>query len=398
MSRFSIPTVLKSVPRDLLADFFETYGHERLVEFCHSSPPVDPDDFMVLMECDLNQDQFDALEAGLHEVCDLACESGTNALIEAAFESGHFDFAAELPDGGWYHKAMWCLINHKSVFIKALLIHEIGSYSFWRKRTDLPKRPLQLDHNKQIDLREKVIDVFMEHQGRGKNGSVFCVSRKGIDYVIVYLDDFLLDLQFHDEKGKLVSGHVRPAFHVVYAFNPSEGSLEVYAPKVPAKLKLLLEQAFARVTLGVELPPWNTHSAYELDQLKDRSFSLATDPEDAIRVRISRLRLSALTTSRRILLDASSDGKSDDVYEMMEHYLDAKEFPKSQFHITQATLRFEFLPLPGRKPGSASFDVTWPNTCNLRNQRPERVPVIQKYLKRWKIDRSESIEPAAVES
>ena len=83
---------------------------------------------------------------------------------------------------------------------------------------------------------------------------------------------------------------------------------------------------------------------------------------------------------------------------MMEDYLDAKEFPKSQFHITQATLRFEFLPLPGRKSGSATFDVTWPNTCGLRDQRPERVTIIQKYLKRWKIDRSESIATAAVEN
>jgi hypothetical protein len=242
------------------------------------------------------------------------------------------------------------------------------------------------------------MDIFMEYQGRGRKASVFLVSRKGIDYVIVFLDDFLMDLHFHDEKGQLTSGNVRPAFQVVFAFNPSEGSLEVFAPKVPARVKLKLEQLFASVVLKVELPPWSRKSVYELDQLKERGFQLATDPEDAVRVRICKLRLSSLTNSRRVILDASSNGKSDDVYEMMEHCLDAKEFPKSQYHITQATLRFEFLPLPGRKPGAATFDVTWPNTCGLRDQRPERVFLIQKYLKRWKIDRSESIEPAAVES
>ena len=398
MSRFSIPTVFKSVPRNLLAEFFRGYGYDKLAKMCHASPPPEPDQLLEEMDWDLIPMEYDALEAGLHEVCDLACESGTNAMIEAAFEAGHFDFASELPDGGWYHKAMWCHVHHEPIFVKALLIHEIGGYSFWRKRTDLPRRPLEMTQDIHNELRTNIICLFMEHQGRGKRASVYSVSRKGIDYVIVYLDDFLLDVQIHDETGRLTSGNVRPAFHVVFAFNPSEGSLEVFAPKVPAKVKLKLEQLFAWVVFDVELPPWNKLATYELDQLKDRSFSLVTDSEDAIRVRISKLRLSSLTTKHRITLDACTAGDSDDVYEMMEHCLDSKEFPKSHYHITQATLRFEFLPLPDRKPGSATFDVTWPNTCGLRDQRPERVAIIQKYLKRWKIDRSESIEQTAVES
>ena len=85
MSRFSIPTVLKRVPRQLLAQFFESYGHKELVELCSELQPVDSEQILLTME-DLAPEQYDALEAGLHEVCDLACESGTNALIEAAFE------------------------------------------------------------------------------------------------------------------------------------------------------------------------------------------------------------------------------------------------------------------------------------------------------------------------
>ena len=85
MSRFSIPTVFKSVPQKLLAEFFESYGHQTLVELCCAPGPVDSEQVLLTME-KLDPEQYDALEAGLHEVCDLACESGTNALIEAAFE------------------------------------------------------------------------------------------------------------------------------------------------------------------------------------------------------------------------------------------------------------------------------------------------------------------------
>ena len=55
--------------------------------------------------------------------------------------------------------------------------------------------------------------------------------------------------------------------------------------------------------------------------------------------------------------------------------------------MTLVTFCFEFLPLEGRKPGKYSFDVTFPRSCSLRNASPERVELIQKYLKRWRIDR-----------
>jgi hypothetical protein len=64
--------------------------------------------------------------------------------------------------------------------------------------------------------------------------------------------------------------------------------------KVPAKLKLQLEQLFADVVLDTELGPWEPDAACELDHLKDRSFSLATDPEDRVRVQIRAMRFCTL--------------------------------------------------------------------------------------------------------
>ena len=63
----------------------------------------------------------------------------------------------------------------------------------------------------------------------------------------------------------------------------------------------------------------------------------------------------------------------------------------NQVHATKVTFRFQFLELDGRKPGTETFDVTWPSSCNLRGRRPERVAIIEKYLKRWKIDVSKPV-------
>ena len=69
----------------------------------------------------------------------------------------------------------------------------------------------------------------------------------------------------------------------------------------------------------------------------------------------------------------------------------SQEFtPLSEMDVTLITFCFEFDAVDGRKPGTATFDVAFPSSCGLRNQRPERIALIQKYLKLWKVDCSGS--------
>jgi len=197
----------------------------------------------------------------------------------------------------------------------------------------------------------------------------------------------------HDDDGQLAPRTFRPTFGIVFAFRRDEGSLELCA-KVPARLKRRLEEIFADTVLGADLGPWNPDAAYELDHLKYRTFRLETDPDDRLRVSIRRMRLSLKQNRRRIWVEVDVDDPVDDIHTALEECLDEEHVPLSQVYVTQVTFCFEFLPLDGRAPGRMQFDVGYPNSCNLRSDRPERVELGQKYLKRWNIDRGRTAELA----
>src|SRR5262249_46852413 len=151
-----------------------------------------------------------------------------------------------------------------------------------------------------------------------------------------------------------------------------EGTLELFA-RGPKALKARLEGAFARIVLGHDLAAWNPGPTYILNHLKDRHFSLATDPEDGVTARVKRMRLSFKNSSRRVTLEADPDGEPDDIYRMLEEVIDRDRVPPSAFNVTLVTFVFEFGGVDGRRPGSMAFDVASPDSCSLRNQRPERV-------------------------
>jgi septum formation topological specificity factor MinE len=187
----------------------------------------------------------------------------------------------------------------------------------------------------------------------------------------------------------------RRTLQVVFAYNRAQGSLETYA-KLTKSVKEQLEVIFAATILHWELDDYDPEAAYELDQLKDSSFDLTPDPADRLRIRIRKMRLSAKNSGRRLLVEVDDDDPHDDIHKAIEECINLEGVPLSEWHVTQVTFCFEFLPLGGRKPGRLSFTVSYPRSCGLRNARPEWVEVIQKYLKRWGIDLAAIVESSAV--
>ena len=166
--------------------------------------------------------------------------------------------------------------------------------------------------------------------------------------------------------------------------------------KLAKQLKERLEAAFAQEILGWNLGPYEPEAAYELNHLKDDAFDLRTDPQDRIRVKIKKLRLSARHCGRRIHVEVDVDDPNDDIHKALRECLNPEYAPLAEWNVTQATFCIEFLPMDGRKPGRQTFDVTYPHSCNLRSARPERAELIQKYLKRWGIDRESGVTTASV--
>jgi hypothetical protein len=385
MSRqFSIPTVLRMVPNELLAKFFARLEigtldipWEKLGE--REISPI------IQGLGELSGVQQDAIEGILRSIFELACETGIDAIFEAAAKTGDLDLPQMLPaEAGPYAKAMWTWLFRPEAFETASLIHQVESLTWWRKRRDLPKKAVSTAPIDLLCLSDMISDMLRLQQGRGLNCTVEHFSRfDGTDYFFVYPDDFVQSIMTHDDDGILTSRTIRPTQEIVYAFNADEGTLELYA-KMPSRLKAELENIFAIALLGSDLGDWSPDAAYELNHLKNPAFELATDPEDRVRAYIRRVRLAFKNSERRILLEVHND--FDSIHTMIDECLNREHISLDDLNLTLATFSFQFLPLEGRKAGTLTFDVAWPNSCGLRNQRPERIELAQKYLKRWKVD------------
>lgn len=392
--QFSLPTVLRMVPNVLLQEFFVSLGHADFDPRWSQRNEKDIGPLIGYLRT-LPRDKLNDIEGGLRSVAELACDGGMNALVEACSVCGEPGLAEHLPDYlSVWGRAMFMWLRHRAVFEKAQILHQVDQMAFWRKRNDLPrnapdKSPAAIAHL------ARGISALLLYQGRGQDCTVEIIMRDDVDYFCAFPDDFVQNVLVHDEHHELTATTFRRTLQIVFAYDRRDGSLETYA-KLSKPVKEQLEVLFARAILHWELDEFDPEAAYELDQLKDPWFDLTPDPADRLQVRIRKLRLSSKTGGRRLLVEVDEDDPEDDIHKAVEECLQLELVPLSEWRVTLASFCFEFLPLDGRKPGRQSFDVGYPRSCTLRNARPERVELIQKYLKRWKIDLAKSPEPDLV--
>jgi hypothetical protein len=374
------------VPNVLLKECFEKLGHGEFDPRWADLKKKEIDPILDYLE-DLPVEQLNEIEGVLRNVFDLGCPSGYDALVEAAAHCGVGNLSFVVPDVLCvYGRAMWAWLHYRQVFEKALVIHQVVQLSWWRKRNDLPSNEPDMSPEAREKL-ERDISTLLKLQGRGKDCTVETMSRGDVDYFFAYPDDFVQNVMVHDENSRLTVEAFRQTLLIVFAYNREDGSLETFA-KLPKPLKERLEAIFAKAILHWELGAHEPDAAYELNQLKDAWFELKTDPADRLHVRIRKMRLSAKYSGRRVLVEIDDADSDDDIHKAIRECINLEEVPLSEWNATQVTFCFEFLPLDGRKTGKHTFDVTYPRSCSLRNARPERVELIQKYMKQWEIDRA----------
>lgn len=382
---FSLPTVLRQVPNRLLRQFFEKRRVPLPGVYWNDLRERDVQPILEGL-ASLNSAELLAVEAELRSVFEMGCEAGIRALGESAAALEDHDLIERLPpEDTAYGQAMWVWLHHPDYFAQAGLLFQVDRLTWWRKRNDLPDRPARTDPATLECLRRDVSRLLLREQGRGKLCSVEVLERGDTAYYFLYPDDFVLSLQVHDEDGRLAPRSVRRTFHIVFAYRAAAGSLELFA-KVPAPLKPKLEEIFARTVLETDLEAWQSPAAFHLQHLRFRTTQLPVDPRDAVSVAVRRMQFEIVGTKRRLVLEGDPEGGPRDVYAMIDEYLDRERLRVEDLRVRSATLAFAFADLGDRLPGTASVDVAVPNGCNLRNQRPERVEIVQKYLVAWGID------------
>lgn len=385
MSRhFSVPKILRMTPNRLLQEFFQRLGHHLLCLDWRKLGERQTEPMLISLSM-LSRQAQDEIEAALAQIYDLACTSGWQAIAEVARAEGEAQsFFDALDRACPYERAMRVWLDHPRLFEQAALIHQVENLTRWRKRTGLPASSPRITPDSIRELSVALSQCLKREEGRGHNCTVeYFRRRDSADVFVAYPDDFVQTIDMHDERGQLAPRCIRQTFEIVFALQPDEGTLELYAQVTPA-LKPKLESVFAQVILGTDLDLPSRGRAYDLNRLKDRYFCLETDPVDHLSASITRLRLD-VPHYGRFTVEPAGAGQGGDVFEVIDECLNDNAVRWEDVNISLATFRFQFEAVGSRKSGALTFDVTHPDHCCVRSRQPERVELTRKYLRRWRI-------------
>jgi hypothetical protein len=320
------------------------------------------------------------IESDLQDVHTIAItEGGISLLIEQAIFMG-FDIAGELEQfDSRYDKTMWVLLHHADIWEKAaVLAHAENLHKqFWFRRCHLPKKSPDTSESAMASLKREVSAFFWRTQGRGKICHIDTFRRNAAqDYFFVYLSDHTDTDITLDPEGHFQRIRNRHAFEIVFVFDRSEGTMDVFA-QGGTKIVETLQNIFARIILGIKLEPDNTTIPYRIDRLKERSFSFATDPEDGVvQVAVQKLRLSPMgNPKKKISVKLPVEGN-------LNNDLDNTNVLIEVMNVEEATLSLKLEKCGRRK--TLTFDIG-PNACNLKSQPEPLRTVGEKYLRRWGI-------------
>ena len=327
----------------------------------------------------------------------LASEAGIKAIIDEGYFHG-LNLAEELSTlESFRDKAMHVAIKYPHVFQVAGTINHAHSLSlrYWRHRGNMPLSQPDVSQSALDMFRDAISAYFRQNEGRGHRCTVDAYLRVGrYHYFFAYPDNYADTYLGHDEQGKFVRRPQRPAFELVFLFDPVDATLDVYA-QGGKEVQQSLQTIFCRTLLHQELPPESPNgNPYELNGLKSREFldtCCVTDPGDGIEeVQVRKLRIAVLGgVKRRITLEADPEGGPAAVYDMLEQCLNRHNIPDALFNITLAQFHFRFAHTGHGRQRTLTFEVSHPNSSNLKSCRQEDLRLIgEKYLRRWGIDRA----------
>jgi len=386
MGHYNHRTVLRQVSNRLLREYFESKGRPLPVAWDRIAETEVQAIYAEILR--LPEGSYREIELDLRDIHAVATEEGIRALIEAGQGCGR-PVADELAGMDTrYDQAMWVLLRRPDIWPDAVRFAHADSLPsrYWQKRNSLPHQPPDASEGAIGRLGEAISAFFVQAEGRGRLSLVEHYRRSDeLDYYFVYLSDYPDTAVVWNDAAELVRERRRHAFEVVYAFDRSAGTLDLYT-KGGHRIARPLQEIFAETILGVRLAPEDPEGCpYRVDALKDRSFAFPTDPEDGIvEVAVRRLCLSVAGNPRkRFTVERLDDAGPGAMYDSLEHELNQDSLPLSLMRVERATIT---MVLSGRgRTRRLTFDVG-PKSCNLKGKRDELRELGEKYLRRWGIE------------
>jgi hypothetical protein len=318
----------------------------------------------------------------------LASVRGTRALIEAGRER-NLDLTEKLkPLKSGHERALTCFLDHPDVFGAARILDHVDGLPrrSWERRGGLAQVQLAVTAAMKSALAKKISDFYRQRDGRADHCKVeHQVRGNGCDWFFSYPADYDLEELGYDDAGDLERRPRRSVFEVVFVYDGTTGTLDLYAEGGrPVRDELVA--IFTEAVLGhrQEPEPYK-RPPFDLALFKNPNLTLATRPEHGIaRIYVHSLRIRTHgTLPAQFLVIAESPGVS--AYQAIRDYFIAQTATLADVTLLEVTLKAEF-ERPGKRNRVVSFKIT-PNSCDLGDSPEEEI--LKAYLLEWKINRGD---------
>ncbi len=231
---------------------------------------------------------------------------------------------------------------------------------YWIRRINVPEGTLNVEPENVIVLQNGVAAFYQSGQGRGRQcgDRVLLVRADGGHYFFAYLDDYTNTFLKVVDSGQFARVCETHAFQVLFVLSADHTTLDMFVHGGKQAYEPL-QQIFARVILGIELPPEDPDlHPYALGVLLDPKFSFPTDPADGIvSVEVVSANIRAKGGSqRRMVLKPDQQLGPRDFQSMIDQWVNTENVPRSIMHLYGVTLRFT---LDRSDPGHASEDAVF---------------------------------------
>jgi hypothetical protein len=353
MSRqFSLPTVIRMVNNELLAQFFVQLQNPCWGMKWSERPRRHVESVLQCLGY-FEPKQREAAELIFRNVFDLACPTGVIAIRDAA-----------------------------KMLRPTLLEQWPDSLNPYCQAKVAPR----LDAETLEWFARDISQLLDESQGRGQHCTIEHMNRdQDVDYFFCFPDDYVKTVAIHNQAGCLVTKTLRETFEIVFAYSRSTGTLELSA-RLNKPLKQQLEELFAWYVLQEQIGPRSRERVFDLNQLKRSVFQLETDPADQVVACLRKIRFDLPDRVHSITLE-SKGGTREDMQQMVQDCLNRERLSLEELEVSHAQFQLHFASSTPRGRGTMTFDVSHPDRCNLRRHQPERVAVAQKHLKMWNVVR-----------
>lgn len=387
MPQYSPKKVIRSISKPLLQRYFAS---RNLLDDFNWADYEEGDPVSIIEALDeLDANVQESIDTDFATVNELATDGGSRLLYEEAsfWKKPWVDELDAMQND--CERALLAIIEDSNLVETALAFNEIDRFaeSRWR-RWNVGKRLQVTDDEQHRDKLKKALRAIFKEEGRGARCHIETLDRRDPERFccFAYPEDYPKTDLGYDEQDRFRRHTRRTATEIIFVYQPEEGVLEMVASG-DKKRKERIAEAFCKEMLGLKaLPDPRSNPPYNLDVLKRGDFAFKTDAEDNIeRVELRLLRFDLPGRGyRRLVLSGRPTPEVPDVLQsLIEEAIDKTKVPLTELQVSQARLSFRFRGLNGKRGKTLTFEVTYPDRCNLKDHGHDAVA--KKYLSKWGI-------------